>query len=261
MERYRLESCFLLFFFLLLSCAKKTVDVDLREVELSEVLEEVRQNRENIRSVKGLASVRITAPENAVSFRQVTIAERPNLFYLEALDPLGRTAGIVTSDREKIYLIFGKERQVFDSREFSLSSIYPQFPAKVSPDNLVNFLLGCPPKEINYDDSLVYLSDTPDHLLLTFFNENAEKEAVLWVNPSDHRIEKAQVNLDGQLVTSEFRDFIKTDAGFLFPKSLELRFGNSLISVEYDDEVEINSDIDESLFQPWEPVAGLIEPR
>jgi hypothetical protein len=141
---------------------------------------------------------------------------------------------------------------VFDNlHEFDLSSIYPELHEKISAENLVNFLLGHTPEKIAYDDSLAYLSNTSNQLLLIFFNKSAEKKGVLWLDPGNYRIEKAQVNLDGISTTSQFNDFKRIDSDLFFPKKLELRFNDSVISVKYDDDVKVNSSIDKNLFRPW----------
>lgn len=246
----------ILFFLPFLSCAKKPVDYDLDDVDIRRVLEEVKERDGDVKSVKGLATVRIRTTDRVISFKQVTIAESPNLLHLEALDPLGRTAAVIISDGERIYLTFSGQTQVFDSlQEFDLSFLYPGLHAKVGIDSLVNLLLGSPAQKIDYDETEAYLGKSPENLVLYFFSRG-EQESVLWINPINYAIEKARVNLGGgKSAVSEFGDFIKTDSGSPFPRTMELKLGGSTISVKYDDDVEINGEIDENLFKPLEPVA------
>lgn len=256
------NALYLIFIFLFLSsllsfsCARKAVDADLGMIETSEVIKKVRESEENVRSVKGLAVIRIETPEEAISFKQVTVAEEPNLFYLEALDPLGRTVGMITSDGEKIYLIYPEGTQVYDSlHQFDLSSIYPAFPVRIGADGLVNFLLGRPPVKTNYEDNNIYMSKVANKLVLHVFSKEGEQESVLQINPLTYVIEEARINLDGGSATASFSDFVETDSGSLFPRRLELRLSDSVVSVKYDDKVKVNREIDRKLYKPFEPVA------
>lgn len=254
------KTLLIVFTFLLLSslssCARKVVDTDLGTVETSEVIKKVRGSEGKIRSVRGLAYIRIETPKEAVAFKQVTVAEEPNLFHLEALDPLGRTVGMITSDGEKIYFILPEETRVFDSlHKFDLSSIYPAFPVRIGADDLVNFLLGRPPVKTNYEDNNIYMSKAANKLVLHVFNKEGEQESVLQINPLTYVIEEARVNLDGGSATASFSDFVETGPGSLFPRRLELRFSDSVISVKYDDKVKVNGEVDRNLYKPLEPMA------
>ncbi|HSE83734.1 MAG TPA: hypothetical protein VLB01_04220 [Thermodesulfobacteriota bacterium] len=245
-----------LFLPVLFSCARKAVDTDLSKIETSEVIKRVRASEEKIKSVRGLAYIRIETPDEAIAFRQVTVAEEPNLFRLEALDPLGRTVGMITSDGEKIYLIFPEETRVFDSlHQFDLSSIYPAFPVRIGADDLVNFLLGRPPVKTDYEDDKIYMSTAANKLVLHVFGKEGEQESLLQINPLTYVIEEARVNLDGGSATASFSNFAETESGSLFPRRLELRFSDSVISVKYDDRVKVNREVDRNLYKPLEPIA------
>ncbi len=253
-ERFELRRFALIVVLLLSSCAKKAVDIDLSQINLQEVLTRVRENNKGARTIKGLAYITIKTPDRSVSFKQVTIAQQSNLLHLEALTPFGSTAGMVISDGEKTYVILPEEKRVFNNAdEFDLSYLYPNLSGKLTVNNLVNLLLGRLPEGQINEDREAQLSIESNHLVLTFRGTGRE-ESVLWVSPVNYRIEKAKINLDsGVKATCEFEDFIKLDSGAYFPKKIKLSLDRFWISVSYDDEVEINGQLDKNLFKPMRP--------
>ncbi len=244
-----------LILFLFLSCAKKNVEIDLSRTNSLEVLKKVKEVQESVNSVKGLAFVSIKSPDKKVSFNQVTIAKEPNLLHLEALAFFGIGAGMIFSDGEKIYVILPRERGVFNSQqEFDFSSFYP-IPIKITVNNLVNLLLGRLPEKPDYEGSDVRLGLESNYIVLTFIKSGKE-EGVLWINPLNYRIERASINLNGGvLATCKFGDFKNVGAGVSFPKKIELKVDKFSISVNYNEDVEVNGDIDRNLFKPKQPLA------
>jgi outer membrane lipoprotein-sorting protein len=257
-ERYRLrKSCaFLAFFLLFLSCAKKNVEINLGKIDPLEVLKKVKESQQSIRSVKGLASVTIKTPDNKISFNQVTIAEEPNLLHLEALAPFGRVAGTIISDGEKIYVTSPNERRIFNrAQEFDFSSLYNGPPMRITVDKLVNLLLGRLDGLPEYESSQIYLSTRSDYLILTLF-KNGKEKGTLWINSVNYRIESANLNLGGGIsATYRFDDFKDISIGVSFPKKIELEVDNFSLYLKYDDEVEVNSNINRNSFKPEQPFA------
>lgn len=253
MKKCAIFVCLLLLF----SCAKRAVEIDLSRINLPEVLEKVRKAEESVESVKGLASVSIKSPERRVSFNQVTIAKEPNLLRLEALAPFGRTAAMVISDGVKIYVITPKEQEVFDSlHEFDFSFFYPELPVRITVSSLVNLLLGRLPEGRNHDDSQVQISKDSYHVILTFSDEGGRQDT-LWVNPLTYRVEKAKIDLDGGVPAEyRFKNFKYIEAGISFPTRIELKVNEFSISINYNDQVAVNSEIDQNLFRPDSLLVG-----
>jgi outer membrane lipoprotein-sorting protein len=241
-----------------MSCAKKRVEIDLGKINLPEVLKRVEESQQSVKSVKGLASVTIRAPDKRISFNQVTIAEEPDLLHIEALAPFGKVVGAVISDGEKIYVTFPKEKRVFDkAQEFDLSSLYTGLPVRLTVDKLVNLLLGHLAEPLEYDPSQVYLSSKSNYITLTLFKDGKE-EGVLWINPLNYRVERANLILsDGVSASYRFDDFKDAGSGVFFPKKIELKVDKFSISLKYDDDVEVNSKIDRNSFKPERHLADL----
>jgi len=242
---------------LLFSCAKRVVEIDLSGINPPELLEKVRKAEERVESVKGLASVNIKSPERRVSFSQVTIAKEPNLLRLEALAPFGRTAAIIISDGVRVHVITPKEREVFDSlHEFDFSFLYPDLPVRITVGSLVNLLLGRLPQGRTQDDSGVEISKDSYHVILTFADEEG-RQNTLWVNPLTHRVERAKIELDGGVLAEcRFKNFKYIEAGTSFPTRIELKVNEFSISIHYNDQVEVNGEIDGHLFRPDPSLAG-----
>jgi len=256
-EQYRLRK-FLIIILLLVSCAKKTVEIDIKNFELADVITRVKEAEQSVKSVQGLASIRIESPNGNVSYKQVTIAEEPNLLRIEALAPFGRTAGMLISDGEKVSVIFPKERTEFDNiKDFNLTYLYPQLPVGISLKNLVNLFLGRLPEDPEYDESSILIRADQNQIVLTLF-KNESKESVLWVNPENYRIERAVIKLEnGNTATCEFKDFIAFGNGVFIPRKIELKIEEYSIRLKYDKDVRVNSNIDRDLFNFRPSFAGL----
>ncbi len=236
---------------LLFSCAKRTVEIDLSRISLPEVLKKVRNGEESVESIKGLAYISIKSPDRKISFNQVTIAKEPNLLRLEALAPFGRTAALVISDGAKVYVITPKEQETFDSlHEFDFSFFYPELPVRIKVSSLVNLLLGRLPERPNYDGSQVQISKGSSNIILTLSDESGGQDT-LWINPLNYRVEKAKIVIEkGVLATCRFKNFKDIGNGTSFPTQIELKLNDFSISIDYNDGVEVNRDIDQNLFNP-----------
>lgn len=243
---------------LLLSCAKKTLEIDIERIDIGDVISKVIAAGESVNSIKGLASVNIESPYNNVSYKQVTIAEEPNLLRLEAIAPFGRTVGMIISNGQKVYVISAKERNEFDNlEEFNFSYFYPDLPVKITLKNLVNLLLGRLPEEPDFMNSRVLLGVDEGRVVLSLF-KGTRKESVLWINPLNYRISKAVMTLEnGSTATCEFEDFIDVGNGAQIPRRIQLRVDEYLISLKYDSDLDVNTEIDRDLFKPQPSFAGL----
>jgi outer membrane lipoprotein-sorting protein len=243
---------------LLLSCAKKTVEINIERINVGDIISKVIAAEDSVNSVKGLASVKIESPYNNVSYKQVTIAEEPNLLRLEAIAPFGRTVGMVISNGQKVYVISAKERSEFDNLEqFNFSYFYPDLPVKITLNNLVNLLLGRLPEEPDFTNSRVLLGVDDGRVVLKLF-KGTRKESVLWINPVNYRISKAMMTLEnGSTATCEFEDFMDVGNGAQIPRRIELRVDDYLISLKYDRDLDVNTKIDRDLFKPRPSFAGL----
>jgi len=241
---------FLLLF--LTSCAVKQARINIEDNNAEAILEKIELYESAIRSLKGLAKVKIKTPDSKISYTQVTIAERPDLLRLEALNPFGKTVGFISSDGSNIYIISPSERGVYDSdTEFDLAYVYPGLSLKITAGNLVNLLLGRLPANVYDNATAPELSADGDLIKLSFHSDTRGAQNFLWVNSLNFRVEKAEFTLDnGARAKINYQYFDSLIDGHYFPKKIDYASEGLSISIIYEPDVELNKDVDKTLFKP-----------
>jgi len=257
------RSCVGLFllFLLLSSCAKRVPELTLSKIEAEEVLNKVNQAQKGVRSVRGTATVRVTSPEGKTAFKQVTIAKEPDLLHLEARGVFGKSAALVVSDGLRTIVLSSEERAIYlNLEEIDLSYlIHPDFPLKITPADLANLLLGRLPKELYTDDIKVKFSKGSNQYIIQLTNGGGE-ETILWVNSRNYRTQGARIRLEGgEWATLRFSNFKEIEEGVNFPMLIGLQFDRFSVLLNYDEGVEVNKSIEESVFS-IEPYARILYP-
>lgn len=242
----------LLVLFSLISCAAKKEAAIIEGRDTSEILEKISLYEGAIKSIKALAKVKIRTPENKISYTQVTIAKRPDLLRLEALNPFGKTVGFISSDGNTIYIISPSERATYDSNnEFDLAYIYPGLNLKITSYNLVNLILGRLPKDTFDMKSNPELSTEEGLIKLSFASAYSSSPNFLWINGQNSRVERADFTLpQGQRAKIRYEYFEGLKDGFYFPKTIDFTTGNLSIAIVYEDDIELNRDVNKRLFRP-----------
>ena len=242
----------LVLFLLVASCAPRVPDVDAERASAEDIVKRVELFQGGIRSVKGLARVRIKTTLEKVSYMQVTVAQEPNLLRLEALNPFGSTVGFISSDGNNIYIISSSERGVYDSgEEFDLSYLYPGLDLKITADGLVNLVMGRLPYRI-YDSPVkpVIKADS-GYIKLTFKDGSTGLENHIWVNHNNYRVEKADFSMaNGNRAVISYDYFGDLVDGHYFPKEINFEMGELSINIVYEPDVELNKNVDSRLFKP-----------
>lgn len=236
----------------LASCGAKNETTKIEDSNLSSILEKIELYESAVRSLKGLAKVKIKTPDNKISYTQVTIAQRPDLLRLEALNPFGKTVGFISSDGTNIFIISPSERGVYDSTtSFNLAYVYPGLNLKITATNLVNLILGRLPDGVYNLKSEPKMSADGDQIRLDFFSSISSEQNSLWVNSLNKRVEKAEFWLDqGARAIVSYEYFDNLVNGFYFPRKIDFTSEGLSISITYQSDVELNEDVDKSLFRP-----------
>lgn len=234
------------------SCARKEAEVDLTRADPGEIIEKVELFEGGVRSVKGLARVRIETAADKVSYTQVTIAERPNLLRLEALNPFGSTVGFISSDGKQIYIISSAERGVYDAgEEFDLSYVYPGLDIRITAESLVSLVMGRLPYRIYESREKPAVAADDGLIKLTWRNGNPGGENTLWVNSGNYRVEKAEFTLaNGERARLSYEYFDGLVDGHYFPRTIDFDTGGLSITIMYQPDVELNGGVDRALFTP-----------
>lgn len=242
----------LILILLFASCAVKKEGVQIEDMSPSEILEKVELYENAIRSLKGFAKVKIKTPDNKISYSQVTVAEKPNLLRLEALNPFGKAVGFISSDGENIYIISPSERGVYDSTtKFDLAYVYPGLNLKITAENLVNLVLGRLPEKTYNLGSTPEISTDAGRIKLYFNSANSNEKNILWVNGTNYRVEKAEFFLEeGMRAEIKYQYFNDLINGLYFPQTIEFASDKLSITIVYQPDLDLNTDIDKNLFKP-----------
>lgn len=235
----------------LVSCAKPSIVVvdktiaEIGSLESSEVLSLLREQEEKIHSVSGLALARLKSPEQKVSFKQVTIVQAPNKLRLEALAPLGTTELAVISDGNKVLLKFPEKDVLYNQFEaFNFSVFYPNIPVPININHLSAFLLGQIPPSLYDDDYTVDIDEQGKVIILT----SKSSENRLWIDFDYFRIKKASFIFENSEKITVHYDEFKPLESVYFPREIELDMQRYSIYIKYDYDVDINTNIRQSLF-------------
>lgn len=242
----------LLLVILITSCAKPgpvivpgTIN-DLGKIDSAEILRILKEQEEEVHTVKGLALARLQSPDDKVSFRQVTIVESPNKLRLEALAPLGTVELAVISDGRKVLLKFPKDDVLYNQLEaFNFSVFYPNIPVPINIDHLSRFLLGRLPVDLFDYKYEVEVDESNNQLILN----STTSESKLWVDFKYFRIKKAAFLFDDtEEIVVHYSNFISFES-FYFPREIELNLKDYSIFIKYDYDVVVNEKVRQSLFE------------
>lgn len=236
----------------LVSCAPQKQVSEIQDQNTSQILEKISLYEGAIKSLKGLAKVKIRTPDNKISYTQVTIAERPDLLRLEALNPFGKTVGFISSDGDTIYIISPDERATYDSRtEFNLAYLYPGLNLRITSANLVNLILARLPEKTFNLKSNPELSTDGSLIKLSFASDHSNSLNYLWLNSQNTRIEKAEFSLpQGQRAKINYEYFDSLIDGLYFPRTIDFTTGDLSITIVYEQDIELNRDVNKNLFRP-----------
>jgi hypothetical protein len=234
------------------SCARKAAEVDVTRADAGEIIEKVELYEGGVRSVKGLARVRIETASDKVSYTQVTIAESPNLLRLEALNPFGSTVGFISSDGKQIYIISSAERGVYDAgEEFDLSYVYPGLDIRITAESLVSLVMGRLPYRIYESPIKPAIAADAGLIKLTWRDGDPGGENTMWVNSGNYRVEKAEFSLgNGERASLHYEYFDGLVDGHYFPRKIDFETGGLSIRIVYEPDVELNGGVDKALFTP-----------
>ncbi len=233
------------------SCVKYTGDQPGISEDAKELLQKVELYQSSIKSVKGLARVKIKTKYDKLTYSQVTIATLPDMVRLEALNPFGKTMGLIASDGSKIYIFSGNEELVYDGGQpFYLSYVYPGLDLLLTPEDLVGLLIARLPKNGVISDN-VSTEVTDGGTIKLIFKTDSGEDQTVWVNPVNYRVMKADVELwDGKRAQYRFSELKDIGNGLYFPKNIDFSTRDLSITIRYDEDVEVNTKVDRFLFKP-----------
>ena len=237
----------ILFLLFISSCAPKQVPVNFDEINVDEILKQVKTNQESLRSLRGVARVKAKSRYDDIVISQVTLLQLPLKFRLEALAAFGQSVAVLTSDGEKIIFKTSNDQVVFpDVRNFNLSNFYAGFPMELKTQQLMDLQMGKIPFGLwtaMYD---IGFDEQAQKIHVKYENSNSLNTQLI-IDPVSGYIEHAKINLDeSNILKISYTNFTKLD-NLVFPKSIDLKYLTYELSIKYS-ELKLNDDIEDSLF-------------
>ena len=240
---------FLIFTVLLLfaACAPKQVPVNYDEINIDEILLQVKSNQETIKSLRGVARVKAKSSYDDLVINQVTLLQLPLKFRLEALAAFGQSIAVLTSDGEKVIFKTSNDQVVFqDVENFNLSHFYPGIPRELKTPQLIDLLLGKIPFGLWIEDYSVNINKEKGKIEIYYINSN-NTETRLSIDPLTGYLERADVDLgNSNILSIDYTNYIKLD-NLVFPKAIYLKYLSYELSIKYGD-LSLNDKIEDSLF-------------
>jgi hypothetical protein len=200
-------------------------------------IDEARAEAESRRTIRAYARARITAPEGTTRVREVIAASRNGALRLETLNFLGQTQSLLVTDGTDAAFFDGERITRGDPPDVYLA----QLGLDIAPEEIALLLLAAPPLP-------------------------AEPPARLWAEGetriADYMRTRLSFGPDGTLrgVTArrgdrsiryiaEYTQWNEVEGG-RYPTTVSLEFPESGLRAELSlEEVELNMDLDESLFE------------
>ena len=199
-----------------------------------------------VRSVRGMARVRISTPRDDVVYRQVTVLRHPDMLHLEALSAFGTTMGVLDVRGGTVTIRTPRETVSLDVHgALDLSAIYPPLPLRARVEEVVALLGGRVPGLEGVAPDEVEITTEGD--LIVLLRRRAERDEGgaatverVWVEPRSLRLVAAEVVLEeGLTVRLSFGQFTSLDGGGWFPRRIEVESERFSITINYAEDVEL----------------------
>ena len=237
--------------FLLFSCAGKLPPTVAGHPDICSVLTRAIQTQQDFASVKARARVSIKSPEGKIVFDQVATAVRPEFLTVAVFAPFGEMLAKIVSDGESVRMKTGWEELIFENTEdFRLSYLYPGLPPQLGVGEAVNFLLGGSPFAIPRKDCSARAGKKEGEIIFVFPEETPVEVTVDSRRNFITRVEGELVG--GQKAEIEFSLPKRIARNAYFPRKLLFQTADYSLSVNYDENLRVNSKADLSLFRPEE---------
>lgn len=243
------HSCVLsILVFLFFSCAGKLPPEIVGHPDIFSVLAKAKRTQQGFASIKARARISIKSPEAKVVFDQVATVVRPEFLRVAVFAPFGEMLARVVSDGESVRMKTGWEELIFENPEdFRLSYLYPGLPPQLGVRDVVNFLLGGSPFVIPEQGYSVRAGQNAGDMIFVF---SGKTPVEVTVDSRRNFITKVKGELaDGEKAEIEFSLPKRVAPDTYFPRKLLFETADYSLSVNYDENLRVNSKADLSLFR------------
>ena len=242
---------FIPFVFLLFSCAGKLPPFTAERPDLSAMLAKAKRAQTGFTSIKARARVSIKSPQGKIVFDQVATAVRPEFLRVSVFAPFGEMLARVVSDGESVRMKTNWEELIFENPEdFRLSYLYPGLPPQLGVEDIVNFLLGGSPFAIPRKSYSVRAGEREGEIVFVF---SGSAPLLVTVDSRRNFITRVEGTLsDGEKAKIEFSVLKRIASDTYFPRKLLFETADYSLSVNYDENLRVNSKTDISFFRSAE---------
>ena len=242
---------FIPFVLLLFSCAGKLPPSIADRSDLSAILAKAKRTQMGFTSIKARARVSIKSPQGKIVFDQVATVVRPEFLRVSVFAPFGEMLARVVSDGESVRMKTNWEELIFENPEdFRLSYLYPGLPPQLGVEDIVNFLLGGSPFAIPGENYSVRAGDKKGEIVFVFSGDTPLRVTVDFPRNLITRVEGALS--DGEKARIEFSLPKRIASDTYFPRKLVFETADYSLSVNYDENLRVNSKADISFFRSAE---------
>ena len=233
--------------FLLFSCSGKLSPILTGSSDLSRVLGKAQLTQMGFTSIKARGRVSITSPNGKIVFDQLVTVVRPEFLRISVFAPLGEMLAKVVSDGESVRMKTSMEELIFENPEnFRFSYLYPGLPHQLGVEDLVNFLLGGSPLAVDGESYSVREGEKDGEVIFMFSEGDLGRVVVdfrrNFITEVEGRLE------DGEEFKISFSLLKRIAPDTYFPRKLLFETADYSLSVNYDDNLRVNSKTDISLF-------------
>lgn len=242
---------FIPFVFLFFSCAGKLPPTTADRPDPSAILAKAKRTQMGFTSIKARARVSIKSPQGKIVFDQVGTAVRPEFLRVSVFAPFGEMLARVVSDGESVRMKTNWEELIFENPEdFRLSYLYPGLPPQLGVEEIVNFLLGGSPFAIPQQSYSVRAGEREGEIVFVF-SGNAPLRVT--VDSRRNFITGVEgVLSDGERARIEFSLLKRIASDTYFPRKLLFETADYSLSVNYDENLRVDSKADISFFRSAE---------
>ena len=236
---------------LLFSCAGKLPPELSEHPDLSAVLAKAKQTQQGFTSIKARARVSIKSPQAKIVFDQVATVSRPEFLRISVFAPFGEMLARVVSDGKTVRMKTNWEELVFENAEdFRLSYLYPGIPPHLGVGDIVNFLLGGSPFVIPEEGYSVRAGNKKGEIVFVFAGSTPVRVTVDYRRNFITGVEGELA--DGEKARIEFSLLKRIAPDTYFPRKLLFETADYSLSVNYDENLRVDSKASLSLPHPVE---------
>lgn len=229
---------------LLVCCAPKTPQVNLKNIDTDGILKKIQAGSDKRVTLKGIARVIARNKFEKISVRQVTVLGKNSSFHLETLAIFGQSIAALTSDGKQAVLLTRSDKTVFEEIEnVSLSYFYPSVPPVIKVTELIDLLFGKVPFGLWSKDRRPFIEHKNNALTATYVNSRGS-ETVLYINPESGQVTSAEIEIGaGGPLHIEYSDYTNV-TGVLFPRKIKLSYLSNELQINYEKDLILNKQTD-----------------